>query len=374
MRWSFCAAALAGIVLANYASQSTQIPANVLESGAGDMPIAFGVHSRGCVVALQTRLKDKDSYKCSERLVFSKLDTGKVIADISFQSDWRYEPRWRLESDWLWIVSVEWMLHPSQPTACIGTTSVATLLKNAKSADIALYSGWVFLDELLTDLRYRHPGEEDRYSFHYDLHFVGNDCIVCVHHYKKYLDGFRKYLEEHGNQPKKCERQEKALEKEDDMEIAVYRARGKREKTGLHLEDWREVDRIVCPFNSRERFWAFLVKDTYYFILATADGGKVYMAKKPEKEKEKRKLEPLWTDAKKPITAIIDDQDQGKVFLFGKNKHARINAKDFYFELAEKPDPQEFDISDLKELKADEPVKTLWQYATLLSERRKEKK
>ncbi len=139
---------------------------------------------------------------------------------------------------------------------------------------------------------------------------------------------------------------------------------GEPHKNGGWSVKWTAGE--IIPVDFREPFHVFAKGSSYFFL---TESGRLYIAKKPEKGE--RKLEPIWTDKDKPIVAIIDDQDRGKVFLFGKEKRAIINAQDFYFELDEKPRVKEFSPFDLKPVKHAEPLKTLLPYVNLLAEKEK---
>lgn len=77
----------------------------------------------------------------------------------------------------------------------------------------------------------------------------------------------------------------------------------------------------------------------------------------------------LWDDAKRPIIAAVTDASTNKTFLFGRPEDKE--AKPFYFELAEKPKPTEFDADVIKPpLKPPEPLKTVMGYARFLADQK----
>jgi hypothetical protein len=129
---------------------------------------------------------------------------------------------------------------------------------------------------------------------------------------------------------------------------------------------WKDVDSIEADF--KEPFHAFMTGTTYFFV---TESGNVYAAEKPAMGK--RKLKPLWKEETRRVTAIVEDLDRKKTFLFGKvsDKAEENKGKLFYFELTEKPQPRYFDAAELKPVKAQEPLKTVAQFAQLLADKEK---
>ena len=296
-------------------------------------------------------------------------------SELDFGSVGGYQTKWRCHKDSTSVVSLYETNQDKRPRAFMNQVPDEIVLKEPQRFydEPAKYSrdpeplnelAMYLEDEIFV---FRTVNRPRPLEFEYDFQILENgDCLIFLMCRAERLDGLRNWMK---RQDKRIERlSEKIVEfKEvEQWEIAVYRGEAKKEKNGVTFSNWREIDRI--PVKARERFRGFRVQDHYYFVY---DSMKANISRKPESGS--RKLEPLWDDAKKPITAIIDDQDGGKIILFGKNKNAHIGAKDFYFELADKPAVKEFDVGDLKEVKAEEPIKTLWQYGTLLAERKKEK-
>jgi hypothetical protein len=109
-----------------------------------------------------------------------------------------------------------------------------------------------------------------------------------------------------------------------------------------------------------EAFQVVAKGDDYYFLTAS---GKVYVSKKPEKEKP-RTMDTFWTDADQPIIAFVTDANKERTFVFTKNK--KKDDKDVYFELAGKPDPKAYKLKKIDGVKIDEPLKSVLEYAHVL--------
>jgi hypothetical protein len=135
--------------------------------------------------------------------------------------------------------------------------------------------------------------------------------------------------------------------------VGVWR----RDKDG----QWVLDETIPSPFN--ERFHVFVQGGDWCFV---TDSGKVWIAKKPEKEKGERKLESLWDNDKYPITAVIVDADADRVFLFGKAAKGDGLGKDFYWELGEEVRRHDYDPSAVKPVKTVEPLKSVMELAQFL--------
>jgi hypothetical protein len=139
---------------------------------------------------------------------------------------------------------------------------------------------------------------------------------------------------------------------------------------GTHVPDkpmkWKREEIIPVPFN--EPFIVAAKGDHYFF---TTESGKVYIAKK--QANGPRKVELLWGDKDRPIELVFADNDKDKTYVFGREHKAIITAKQFYFELAEKPKVVEFTVGDLKkpEKKLPPPLADAWQFQQLLKEREK---
>jgi hypothetical protein len=157
----------------------------------------------------------------------------------------------------------------------------------------------------------------------------------------------------------------------DDRGMTVWRGNGEHkrgENGGLFWEiTWQEVHEERFEPGFREPFVVLVKGDTYFIV---TESGKLYRA---PKEHGKRSIGAVWQDADRPIRAVIDDADAGKVWLFGKGSPGAIGAKDFYFELAEKPEPVYYNPLSLKPVKAEEPLKTVLECAQVLKETQKKK-
>ncbi len=111
---------------------------------------------------------------------------------------------------------------------------------------------------------------------------------------------------------------------------------------------WELVEKIKDPC-IKERFHVFPQGTSYFFV---TDTGKVYVAKKPATGE--RKIEEVWVDKRRPVVGAITDTASGKTFLFAAESDR--SAKLCYFELAEKPDPCEFERKAMVDKKLPAPV------------------
>jgi len=113
----------------------------------------------------------------------------------------------------------------------------------------------------------------------------------------------------------------------------------------------------------KEDFYFFLRKNDYYFV---TESGKLYHAPPPAKGEKSRTMKALWTDAKRPIVAVLEDADRDKVFLFAKDKTAGAK-EDVFFELNQTLRPQSFDRSKLASVDVAGRAKVLLEYLPLIS-------
>jgi hypothetical protein len=120
---------------------------------------------------------------------------------------------------------------------------------------------------------------------------------------------------------------------------------------------WSDRESIAVAF--KEPFQVAARGDDYYFVTAS---GEVYRSPKPDKGKD-RKTEALWTDAKRPVVAFIQDTDAGKSFAFCKPDK---DGKGVYFELAPKLESVVYDAKGLKPAKPDDPLPAVLGYAKIL--------
>jgi hypothetical protein len=142
--------------------------------------------------------------------------------------------------------------------------------------------------------------------------------------------------------------------------FTVYRYEGKWDKAGQKWEErpWVKHESIAVGF--REPFQALGQGDDYYFVTRS---GKLFRAPKAPGG-QPRKLEAVWDDPKRPVTAFLTDADAGRTFLFVPAKPA--GGQPAFFELAPKPELVEYDPAAVPRPKAAEPRRTLLHYARIL--------
>jgi len=116
-----------------------------------------------------------------------------------------------------------------------------------------------------------------------------------------------------------------------------------------------------------EDFHFFLRKDDYYFV---TESGKLYYAPLPAKGEKARAMKAIWTDAKRPISAVIEDADRGKVWLFAKDKNAGAKL-DLFFEMKETVRPETFDPAKLRPVNIEGRAKMLLEYLPLIAAEKK---
>lgn len=136
---------------------------------------------------------------------------------------------------------------------------------------------------------------------------------------------------------------------------------------------WRERESLVVEF--KEAFHVFMSHKDYYFV---TESGRVYMSPLNGKT-ARRKMQPMWIAAQKPVTHVLTDVD-GKIpnltYAFGKvDSAAASKGRDrFFFELhGSNAKPVYFSTADLKPSQLQEPLKTVFEYAALLRERARTK-
>ena len=112
-----------------------------------------------------------------------------------------------------------------------------------------------------------------------------------------------------------------------------------------------------------EEFYVFLHKDDYYFV---TESGKLYVAPPAAKGEKARTMKPLWTDAKRPISAVIHDADKDKYWLFAKDNNPGAKL-DHFFEMNDTPRPETFDPAKLRPIDVEGHAKLLLQYVPLIS-------
>lgn len=112
----------------------------------------------------------------------------------------------------------------------------------------------------------------------------------------------------------------------------------------------------------------FLVLPETTDLFFLTDSGKLFRVVEESKDGKKRKvLAAVWSDPKKPIHAVITDADADKHYLFGKES----KEKGFFFELEARPRPRPFAFADLPDNRAEEHLRTILRYATLLRPQKK---
>jgi hypothetical protein len=150
-------------------------------------------------------------------------------------------------------------------------------------------------------------------------------------------------------------------EEKGDMEIWDTEARfDKKTLKWETVADEKNLHKIDSAFN--EAFYAFIHKDTYYFI---TESGKLFYAPPPKKGETKRTMKGLWEFPKNPIVAVIEDADHDRVWLFTKNKEADAK-RDHYFEMTEANRPQAFDPAKLAPVNVEGRAKMVLEYLPLI--------
>jgi hypothetical protein len=128
-------------------------------------------------------------------------------------------------------------------------------------------------------------------------------------------------------------------------------------EVAIRHENFETFDSIFV-----DNFYFFLRKNDYYFV---TESGKLYHAPPPVKDEKSRTMTELWTDARRPIVAVIEDADRDRVFLFAKDKTAGAK-QDVFFELNPTLRPQPFDHSKLVPVNVEGRARTLLEYMPLI--------
>jgi hypothetical protein len=129
----------------------------------------------------------------------------------------------------------------------------------------------------------------------------------------------------------------------------------------------RRLDEEVESSPFREPFRTWIQNDDWFFL---TQSGKLYVARKRADGKG-RVATLVWNDNDRPLVGAIEFVREQKVFLYGKDQRAIINAGSFYFELSDKPSVKDIAPGELRPLKAPQPLKTLAEYTQLIREREK---
>jgi hypothetical protein len=129
---------------------------------------------------------------------------------------------------------------------------------------------------------------------------------------------------------------------------------------------WSDEEILEVAFT--EPFHAYGLGDDYYFVTET---GKVYFSP-PLKSGETgpRKVRPLWTDGKQPVTHLVthvDDDTPNLTYAFGEAAAPAKNREKFYFKLqGAEAKLTYFSPKQLQSAELQEPLKTLLEYSRLI--------
>ena len=118
-----------------------------------------------------------------------------------------------------------------------------------------------------------------------------------------------------------------------------------------------------------EDFYFFVHKNDYYFV---TESGRLYYAPPREPGEKSRIMRPLWDDAQNPISAVIEDADRGKVWVFAtaKNRAAKV-LRDPYFEMKDTIELLWRNPARLRPVNAEGRAKSLLEYLPLIYARPK---
>jgi hypothetical protein len=113
-----------------------------------------------------------------------------------------------------------------------------------------------------------------------------------------------------------------------------------------------------------EDFYFFAHMNDYYFV---TESGRLYYAPPREAGEKSRIMRVLWDDAKHPITAVIEDADRGKVWLFAKTKNRAAEVlRDHYFEMKDTIEILRLNPATLRPANVEGRAKTLLEYLPLI--------
>jgi hypothetical protein len=140
----------------------------------------------------------------------------------------------------------------------------------------------------------------------------------------------------------------------------VKNARGREITVWKAVEDSRSPEIIDSAF--AEDFYVFNRQADYYFV---TQSGKLYVSPRPKKGEKARQMRALWDDPKRPVVAVIEDADNGKVWLFAKDETPGAKGG-LYFEMKEKIQAESFDSAKLKPVDAPGRAKILLEYLPLI--------
>lgn len=117
---------------------------------------------------------------------------------------------------------------------------------------------------------------------------------------------------------------------------------------------WKDKPDEVFDSTFDEPFFVMAKGDDYFFL---TQYGNLYVSHKPVKGK--RTTAKCWAEADQPISRMVTDLTTGKMYAFTlplERKNGTF-AKPVYFEIADKPEPVEYDPKSIKPSKAVLPVK-----------------
>ena len=144
-----------------------------------------------------------------------------------------------------------------------------------------------------------------------------------------------------------------------ETEWALERSKDKRVRWKA-VADERNPETIESLFT--EDFYVFKRGTDYFFV---TESGKLYVAPPPKKGEKSRTMKAVWDDAKRPIVAVLEDAERGKVWLFANDKNPGAKG-DLFFEMNEKVLPEVFDPAKLKPVDAPGRAKMLLEYLPLI--------
>jgi hypothetical protein len=138
-------------------------------------------------------------------------------------------------------------------------------------------------------------------------------------------------------------------------------------------EKWKEKKEFEMKADFAEPFFVYEAGSAYYFVTVS---GKLYRSKLPKDltkpKKDEAKVVPLWTDAKRPIRAVITDTSSKKTFVFTEPARADVKEDGHrYFELAEKIEPKQYETKPVADAKAPRALRQVLPYADFLLKEKK---
>jgi hypothetical protein len=139
-----------------------------------------------------------------------------------------------------------------------------------------------------------------------------------------------------------------------------------KNENGASVSGWKAVadERNPETIDSAfaEDFYVLKRQSEYFFV---TQSGKLFVAPPRKKGEKSRAMKALWDDAKRPIVAVIEDADRGKVWLFAKDKTAGAK-RDLFFEMNDTIKTESFDPAKLTPVNVEGRAKLLLEYQPLL--------